>query len=149
MKNRWIPGGITILLGVLTALVPAVIFPVCKNGIETAHGTTVPMRCYWTGRAEIGVGVVLAICGLFLLLLRRAHTRAGVALAVPLIAALGIALPAGLIGGCTMATMPCQSATFPVLYILCGGSLLFGAAQAFFLLRDKEKKTPRLTTPRA
>jgi hypothetical protein len=134
MKNRIFVGCIIIAAGILISLTPVVIFPVCSNFIRTmGGGGGVPMKCFWSGRAEIGVGILISMGGLFLLLCAPVSARIGISLMLALTAIFSIAIPTVLIGGCEMPSMPCRIATFPALILLgvfvCGVSL----GNAFYL----------------
>jgi hypothetical protein len=112
-----VPGIVIVLLGLFVVLVPAVIFPTCETQIETAAGGTVPMRCFWSGRAEIGIGALIAASGLLMLAFRPALVRAGIAVATALLGVLGILIPTVLIGGCESPMMDCNTTTFPAVIV--------------------------------
>ena len=63
---RKIMGGISIVLALVIGILP--VFTDCLSqgrSLELANGKTVPMKCHWTGIAEIGVAVPLASGGYF------------------------------------------------------------------------------------
>jgi hypothetical protein len=132
MKNRLLSGIAVAVLGLLTALVPVCIFPACGKAIETAAGGTVPMKCFWSGRAEIGIGILILCGGLLLVVFKSPLIRTGISIMTALIGALGLLVPTLLIGGCEMAAMPCRMTTFPAVIALnlltvaaCGVNILY------------------------
>ena len=64
MKPPVLFGLLLIVLGALMALVPQFVFPLCETTLETAFGGVLPMRCHWTGQAEIGVGFLQYLAGI-------------------------------------------------------------------------------------
>jgi hypothetical protein len=136
VKTTRIFGILISLLGALTALIPIWIFPACEKLIETAAGGTVPMKCHWSGKAEIGIGALILCSGILLVSLRSPHTRIGVSLMSALSAFLGIAVPAFLVGGCAMKTMTCRISTFPAIYALCALTAALNAANLLWLKKQ-------------
>lgn len=112
MKNRLISGIVFLIFGLLIALGPQIIFPVC--GIS---GETAPMKCHWTARAELGAGLVIAFQGLLLLLFSSRQIRLGLNLAIGFNGVLALLLPTILIGVCGSTRMNCRSLTLPALVI--------------------------------
>lgn len=140
MKNRFISGSVAAALGLLTALVPVCIFPACSKVIETAAGGTVPMRCFWSGRAEMGIGLLILCGGILIIFSKSPFTRAGIGMMTALAGVLVILVPNLLIGGCDMHTMPCRMTTFPAVTVLGVLTFVFCAANVIYLL-IKNKKT--------
>ena len=70
MKNRVISSIVFILLGAFIILTPTVLFRVCDS-------TEMKMSCYYTEKAEIGVGAVIAALGLLSLFTKDAKIRIG------------------------------------------------------------------------
>lgn len=118
MKNRLLSGIVVAVLGLLTALVPACIFQTCSKTIETAAGGMVPMKCFWSGQAEIGIGLLVLCGGLLLVVVKAPLIRLGISMMTALTGIIGILIPTVLIGGCEMATMACQMTTFPALIVI-------------------------------
>lgn len=140
MKNRLISGIAVAVLGLLVALVPVCIFPACAKVIETAAGGTVPMKCFWSGQAEIGIGLLILCGGVLLAVFKSSHIRIGISIMTALTGILGILVPTLLIGGCEMETMTCRMTTIPALVVfnvLTAAVCLINAVW----LRKRSKKT--------
>ena len=54
-------GAAALILGICVAVVPFYIFPVCEAGM-------MPMRCFWTARAELILGILTGLLGVVSLL---------------------------------------------------------------------------------
>jgi hypothetical protein len=143
MKNRLLSGIAVAVLGLLTALVPVCIFPTCSKLIETAAGGTVPMKCFWSGQAEIGIGLLILCGGVLLVVLKSPLMRIGISIMTALSGLLGLAVPALLIGGCEMPTMACRMTTFPSLYVLSILTVAVGSANAAWLWMQNKKVQER------
>lgn len=116
--------GITlIVLAIAIAVVPT--FTDCQSqgqSVTTASGKQIPMKCHWTGIAEIGMAVPLAVVGgMMTLNQRRKDNLRNLAVIGVVLGALAISFPAGLIGVCPTPTMICHTTMSPVLITL--GSL--------------------------
>ena len=111
-------GFVIVLLALVIGIVPA--FTDCNSqgrSLTLQNGKTVPMKCHWTGRAEIAVAVPLAAVGALLAVNRRKQTRRALAAAAALLGLMAIALPVLLIGVCTAAEMICRMLMYPVLIL--------------------------------
>jgi hypothetical protein len=139
MKNRLLSGIAVAVLGLLIALVPVCIFPTCSRAIETAAGGTVPMKCFWSGRAEIGIGLLILCGGVLLAVFRSPLARIGISVMTALTGVLALLVPTLLIGGCEMPTMPCRMATFPALDVLSVLTVAACAANAVYLWRRNRR----------
>jgi hypothetical protein len=137
MKNRIITGVAAIVAGLLIALGPQYMFRLCP---QTADGHW--MTCHYTGNAEIGVGLLIAVLGAALLLFSSPRTRLGLSLALALTGVLALLLPTVLIGGCMMETMACRRVTFPALTVLSSLVLAGFALNSFYLARRARREAP-------
>ncbi len=114
-------GVVAVVIGFLVAIVPHYVFPVCQYVgmlIETSAGKYLPMKCYWTATAEIGLGAAIVLVGLLLIVSKQTETRRVLG---TILAALGILValvPTYLIGVCAMPDHPCRLATQPALILL-------------------------------
>src|SRR5512147_1310989 len=102
-------GVVIILLAVVIAVVPA--FTDCLSqgrSLTTADGRSIPMKCHWTGIAEIGVAVPLGLTGIFNLRKGRKNTSRILAAFGIASGALAILIPTTLIGVCANPDMICN-----------------------------------------
>jgi hypothetical protein len=132
MKNRFISGVVVILSGFLIALGPQFLFKVCAT-MEDGFP-----RCFWSARAEIGIGMLIAVLGITLLIFAETKVRLGLTIGVFFSSIITLCIPHALIGGCGMMTMACRRVAFPALTII-GIVLLVGSALNSFYLLSKEK----------
>jgi hypothetical protein len=112
MKKGILTGSVTIVLGLLVALGPQVLFKVC------AHGTSFPL-CHWSAQAEIGMGLLIAALGICLIVFSDSKTQQGLTIGIFLAAIIALAIPHVLIRGCSVMTMACRKFAFPVLSLIC------------------------------
>lgn len=163
MKNRLITGIIFIILGLLIALGPITVFPICE--VCTADQLTVqrsaqgkmmsdscnvqasgsdssmtsPMKCFWTARAELGIGFLISVAGLLLVLLRRRQARFGLTLALGLNGILALLIPLVLIGVCSDAQSSCRVLALPALSILSSFVIVLSVINAIYLYKTEKK----------
>ncbi|MDR0379005.1 MAG: DUF4418 family protein, partial [Candidatus Accumulibacter sp.] len=93
MKTGKLFGGWIIVAGLLYFLIPLV-FPICESDGDKI------MRCFWSARAEMGVGAATIVGGLFYFCSENAQRRVGLCLMIGVLACLGAAIPLFLIGVC-------------------------------------------------
>ena len=127
MKNKYVIGALLLVLGLLIAIGPQKIFPVCDFNPEKA------MKCNWMGKAEIGVGAIIAVIGLLQMVMDHAKVRQGLSMSAALLGLLTILLPLKLIGVCTNVHMRCVTLTRPALLILGIAVMLVGGLSAYAL----------------
>ena len=128
-----------VLIAVAIAVVPH--YSDCQSQgriLTTADGKQVSMKCHWSGIAEIGVAVPLAIVGGMLAFTRRRSNLFSLGILGVALGALAIAFPGGLIGTCTVPTMICNTAMKPALYVL-GGMTIIGGAGSLYLSRKAKE----------
>ena len=131
LKNL-LPASLFLILGLLVAIGPFTFAAVCPAG-------EMVMKCHWTGRVELYLGIALAVLALLKLLPFSADFSLGLDFAI-LLNGLGIALvPEVLIGVCKKATMHCHLVTKP--FLLAAASLvIFIALVEIVLLLLKKRK---------
>jgi hypothetical protein len=95
------------------------------------------MKCHWTGQAEIGAGILVALLGGALIFFSDNKVRLGLSISVILSGILTLLLPTALIGGCAMETMSCRSVTFPALTVIAILTIVGFAANTVYLYRDR------------
>ena len=116
-----IAGVIAIVLGFIVAAVPHYIFPVCQYYgmlLETAAGTQVPMKCFWTGNAEIALGAMMIVTGLLLVVSRQKESRMLLGVVLGSLGVMVALVPTYLIGVCAVLDHPCHAGTQPALILL-------------------------------
>ena len=133
MKNRIGFSIGYILLGALLSLIPTVIFPVCESEKK--------MSCYYTARAEIGVGIFIIILGIAYILFKSEELRAGISLSIAVSSILIVLLPLKLTGLCKMSDMACRIGTLPALIVI---AIIIAAVSlgnfVYILISSKSKK---------
>ncbi len=124
-------GGALVFLALVIAIVP--IFTDCLSqgrSLKTADGRSVPMKCHWTGIAEIGAALPLALSGVANLRKPRRETRRWLAATSGLAGGLAILFPTVLIGVCPNPDMLCNLVMRPTL--VAGGILAIAASAILF-----------------
>ena len=76
------------------------------------------MKCFWSCKALIVVGAVLALIGLLQLLSKEAKSRKVLSIVGLALAVCAILIPTVIIGGCAKPEMACKMLTFPVTHSL-------------------------------
>lgn len=124
MKNKLFASIPSIILGILIAIAPLTFAKVC----QTEGG--MHMACYYTGRAALGIGIVIAVLGIVALFVKE-NVRIGLSIAVIVNSLLMIAVPTFLIGVCKNPMMHCASVTRPTLIVLSVLALVFAAISVY------------------
>jgi len=128
MKAGKFFGLASIAAGLLYFLVP-VVFPVCGPAGDKV------MRCFWSARAEMGVGAAVIAGGVFYLCSPDVQRRLGLSLMIGVLAVLGAALPLFLIGVCGNEAMRCRAGTLPAWMLVSGFLLLASLINDLLLVR--------------
>ena len=110
MKNKITSIG-TIVLGALLAAGPQFLFKPCPT-------TEKFMKCFWSCKALIVVGAVLALIGLLQFLAKEVNSRKVLSVVGLALAVSAILIPTVIIGGCVKPEMACKMLTFPVTHTL-------------------------------
>jgi len=132
-------GVVLIVLAIGLAVVPA--FTDCQSqgkAITLANGKEIPMKCHWTGIAEIGVAVPMALGGIMMIRSRRKSELTNLNVMGIALGALAIAFPTVLIGVCQTPTMSCVTAMKPALIGL--GSLAVGLSLVGIILTRRSNE---------
>lgn len=134
-KKRLIYGIVIFVLGILIAVAPFTILPVCGEGKESETEMSMEestestqtdmqmttgsyMRCHWTALAERGIGLVIALMGILLLVPASGGFYQGISLGTALNGALAVSVPTVLIGTCANKHASCNMLAKPGLIIL-------------------------------
>jgi len=130
------------VLLVLLALVISVVpfFTDCSSQgrvLTLQNGRTIPMKCHWTGRAELALAIPLAVVAVMLALSNRKETRRALAIVGASLGVAVILLPLVFIGVCSSAEMACKMIMEPVL-ILAGVVAIAISGWTWFQSRGPE-----------
>jgi len=128
-----------IILAVLIAIIP--IFSDCVSAgrmLTLADGREIPMKCHWTGRAELGVGLPLLAVGLTMFFSRRRESKRNLGLVGATLGIVTILLPTVLIGVCGSPDMPCHSIMSPALILM--GILVMGISLVVTVLNWRQEQ---------
>lgn len=134
-------GIIAIVLGVLIALIPQVIFPVCTDKIELLNGKTLFMKCHWTAMAELLVGILIVFDGILIIGFKKHETRLALSVMLFLLGLTSLLISTVVIGMCATATMPCQVGTEPALIVVSVITMVVGIGNIFFLISSIKKES--------
>lgn len=129
-------GGFSIILALVIGILP--IFTDCQSqgrSLELVNGKTVPMKCHWTGIAEIGVAIPLGLVGVSEILSKRKETFNFLSLMGVALGSLAILFPTVLIGVCANPDMVCNMIMKPGLVL--SGSLAIVASVVVFITSRK------------
>ena len=125
-----------IVFALAIAIIP--IFTDCQSqgkSLTTDTGKTVPMKCHWTGIAEIGVAIPLLALGAVMTANRRKGNVRNLGILGIVLGGMAIAFPAGLIGVCQTPTMLCHTVMKPSLIVL-GSLVIVGSLVSIVLSRN-------------
>ncbi len=131
-----------ILAGVIS-VVPQ--FTSCESQglhLDIKGGTSVPMKCHWTARAELAVGIPFGISGLILLLVKKKESRIALGIVSAFFGMFTILLPTVLIGVCANPDMLCNSIMKPTLIF--SGSLAIAISLAVIVSSYRRKTSGTL-----
>ncbi len=114
---------INIILGLIVALTPFQLFPVCT--MESEMGG--PMKCYWSGKAMVYIGIAMLVISLVSLLLNKKFVNYISYILVAVSGTLIYLIPTRVIkigekvvdgwecGLCGMPMMSCNTTTMPAI----------------------------------
>jgi hypothetical protein len=111
-----------------------------SGGESSAESSTTVMKCFWTARAELGIGALIAIVGVLLIVLKSRQIRLGLSLAAALNGILALLVPTALIGVCGHASMQCRIGTLPALVILSSFVIIVAALNTVYLSKARSEK---------
>lgn len=113
VKYLRLTGSISALMGLLIALTPHFLAPVCKTNMILQNGMEAHMKCFWTGQAAIVLGILILITGLFMLLAQKRETVKFLAVVEGAMAIALLIIPTDfVIGICADEKMACHTTTF-------------------------------------
>ena len=145
MQNRVVSSLAYIIIGILFILFPMYILPVCpsesvnlptamQGQVEHMHtGVGKIMKCFWTGRAEVGVGCLIIAIGILMLFCQKIFLRMGLSMAIACISLFALAIPTVLIGVCDNKMMRCNMGAKPALVLLSLLLFIVALVNTFYL----------------
>lgn len=110
MKRKILSIG-TVIIGLLLAFGPQFLFQPCPT-------TEKFMKCFWSCRALIVVGVILALTAFLQLLTKEKESGRFLSIIGLALCVSAILIPTVIIGGCVKPDMACKMLTFPVTHSL-------------------------------
>jgi hypothetical protein len=125
---------VLVAIALVIAIVPA--FTDCQSqgkSIKLANGMTVPMKCHWSARAEIGVAAPLLVVGAMLPFTRRKSSLFSLSILGAVLGVIAILIPGTLIGVCSTG-MPCHTVMQPTLFVM-GGLAIAASAGNIWVSR--------------
>lgn len=128
-----------IVLAIAIAVIPT--FTDCQSqgkSLVTSVGKEIPMKCHWTGIAEIGVAAPMVVMGIMTTTNRRKYNLMSMGILGVALGSLAIAFPAGLIGVCQTPTMICHTVMKPALMTL--GTLAVVSSFGTIVISRKAKE---------
>lgn len=137
-----IAGIVIVVLALVLGIVPQ--FSDCQSQgqvITLPNGNSMPMKCHWTARAELGTAIPLFLVGGVMVWSKRRETLRALAVPGMALGVVAILLPTTLIGVCGSPAMVCNIMMKPTV-VLAG--TLVTLTSAFVLVQAKG--TPSLAT---
>ena len=131
MKKKIISGALIFVFGLLIAIGPFTIFHVCKPDQSEMY-----MKCYWTARAELGIGIVISILGLLSAISASAKTRIGLNSSIVLNSIVAFLISNFLIGVCDGKHMHCHAVALPSLSILSAVVFALAVINIIYIYRN-------------
>jgi uncharacterized membrane protein YkvI len=122
-----VAGAAIIVLAIALAVVP--MFTDCQSAgrsLTLENGRQIPMKCHWTGQAELGLGLPLVAIGLVMIFSRSKESRRVLGITGMSLGGVAILLPTMLIGVCMNPDMPCVSIMKPAEVL--AGTLVIGVS---------------------
>ena len=130
-------GVIIIILALIVMLVPQ--FTNCSAEGRTLilqNGKTVPMKCTWSARAELALGIPLLALGVLMLLSRRKETVRYLSVLGVILGVLVILIPTSIIGVCAGVDMDCHAILKPTMIV--SGILIILVSLAALVLNERK-----------
>ena len=112
-----------------------------ENASESTmtKGTGMVMKCFWTARAELGLGILIAILGALIIAFQSVQIRLGLNISIILNGILALLIPISLIGVCDGVHMSCHSLTLPALAVISSALIIAAVVNAIYLYQSDHK----------
>jgi hypothetical protein len=110
---------ILIILALVTIIVPQ--FTNCEADgrmLTLESGKQVPMKCLWSARAELALGIPLLVLGVLLAIARFKETIRSLSILGVVVGILIILIPTSIIGVCANPDMTCLSIMKPLMIVV-------------------------------
>jgi len=135
-------GILLVVLALAVAVIPQFSNCYAQGGaLVLQSGKTVPMKCYWTARAEIAAAVPLLLAGVLLVVSRGREAARSLSILGVVGGGVVLALPAYLIGVCTTTTMICYTVMSPALRALGSAIIATSVAGLMAAQRSTDSKS--------
>lgn len=131
---------VIVVLAILIGIIPQ--FTDCQSqgrALTLANGKEIPMKCHWTGQAELALSVPLLVVGAMLFFSRRRESRLMLGVLTALMGLLVILLPTVLVGVCSNPDMICLSVMQPALILMGVVVAALGVLVVVFGFRSREE----------
>lgn len=102
-------------------------------------GTGMVMKCFYTARAELGIGLLIVILGVLLIIFQSVKIRLGLNISIILNGILALLIPVLLIGVCNGIHMSCHSLTLPSLVVISSILILAALVNTIYLYKSDHK----------
>jgi hypothetical protein len=105
-------------------------------GMQTSVAATIvpKMKCLWSARGALAVGISLAVAGALLFFARRKETRRALSIVGALLGLFAVLLPTTLIGTCGQDAMVCNTTMKPIM--LAAGGLAVAASVLILVVNE-------------
>jgi Domain of unknown function (DUF4418) len=110
---------ILVILALVTIIVPQ--FTNCAEEgrmLTLESGKQVPMKCLWSARAELALGIPLLVLGVLMILARYKETVRSLSILGVVVGILVILIPTSVIGVCVNPDMECASIMKPLMIVV-------------------------------
>jgi len=132
--------GILIILALVVIIVPQ--FTNCDASgriLTLESGKQVPMKCLWSARAELALGIPLLVLGVLLAIARLKETIRSLSIMGVVLGILIVLIPTSIIGVCANPDMECLSIMKPLMIVV--GILTILVSIAALLLNERQRET--------
>ncbi len=106
---------------------------------KMSTGSKMVMKCFWTARAEFGVGILIALLGLLLILFSSVQLRLGLNISIIFNGILALLIPTKLIGVCDGIHMDCHSLALPALVVISSIIIITALLNSVYLFKSDKK----------
>lgn len=132
---------VLIILALVVIIVPQ--FTNCSadgRSLTLENGKKVAMKCTWSARAELALGIPLLLVGLLMVLARAKETIRALSVMGAALGVLILLIPTTIIGVCLSADMLCNSILKPTMIV--AGILTILVSLAALFLSWRKTDTP-------